>query len=633
MDKKTLIGLALIGVILIAFTWHGNRQQAEYNRQKAVVDSINASIASARIEAAEQEIIAQPGDSAAVAAAGETARERHLGSTLYRASTGEEQFYTLENDVMRLVFSNRGGRVATVELKNYRRYGGDPLVLFAQNSSLFDLSFFIKHNFNQVQINTSEYFFTPLDPAQSMTFAEGEAEKKFVMRLNMDTLSYVDYIYTVKRDDHMVDFDVRFVGMEQLLAANQNQLDLVWRTTTFQNEKGFENENNATTISYKFPGESSIENLGFSKESKSDRINSRIKWVAGKQQFFSSILVAADDFQNGDLEFTTHQPGADSMKTFHTRLSVGMSTQTSDYKFQFYFGPNRFSILKTYGLHFERLIPLGGWIIGWINRWVIIPVFDILGQWISSFGLIILLLTVIIKILIAPLTYKSYLSQARMRLLKPEVDEIGKRYPKPEDAMKKQQATMALYKSAGVNPMGGCLPMLIQFPILIAMFRFFPASIELRGQSFLWADDLSSYDSILQLPFTIPFYGSHVSLFTLLMAISVFISSKISYNQTASAGPQMAGMKFMMLYMMPVMLLLWFNNYASGLSYYYLVSNIFTIGQTYAFRYAVSDEKLHRQMKENAKKPVKKSKWAERYDQILKQQQQQAKAASAKKKK
>ena len=345
--------------------------------------------------------------------------------------------------------------------------------------------------------------------------------------------------------------------------------------------------------------------------------------MAFKQQFFSSVLIAGNDFQNGELKYDTYQPGEGRIKDFYAKLSVPFSAQTQSCDFQMYYGPNKYSVLKKYDNGMQRLVPLGGWLIGWINRWIVIPVFDFLGKYIANYGIIILLLTIFIKIIIAPLTYKSYLSSAKMRLLKPDIDALNAKYPDQKDAMKKQQAVMTLYKEAGVSPMGGCLPLLIQFPILVAMFRFFPASIELRGEHFLWADDLSSYDSILQLPFDIPFYGSHVSLFALLMAVSVFISSKINYAQTAQAGPQMAGMKFMMLYMMPVMLLLWFNNYSSGLSYYYLVSNLFTIGQTFAFRYAVNDQKLHQQMKENAKKPKKKSKWQQRYEEMMKEQQKQ----------
>ena len=257
-----------------------------------------------------------------------------------------------------------------------------------------------------------------------------------------------------------------------------------------------------------------------------------------------------------------------------------------------------------------------------------IPVFDFLRNYIGSFGIIILILVVLVKLVISPLTYKSYVSMAKMRLIKPQVDELNKKYPKQEDAMKRQQATMELYKKAGINPMGGCIPMLIQMPILIAMFRFFPASIELREQPFLWADDLSSYDSVLNLPFSIPFYGDHVSLFALLMALSLFGYSYFSYQQTASSQPQMAGMKFMMVYLMPIMMLFWFNSYSSGLCYYYLLSNLFTIGQTLVIRRMVDDQKIHAIMQANAarKSKGKKSKFQQRYEELLRQQEAQQRA-------
>lgn len=628
MDKKSLIGLLIIGVILFGFAWYNGSQQKKYAEQKAIIDSINLAN---KIEQFNEGLDAQPSvpnnnlsDSTAVAQ--EAAKEQYFGEYLYNATQGTETFYTIENDLIKMVLSNKGGRVATVELKDYKKYNGEPLLLFAENSSKFDLSFYIKRQYNDMQLKTADYYFTPVDPSTNVVLGENDTEKTFAFRLNIDSLSYVEYLYTVYKDNYMVDFDVRFVNMENVLSSNQRDLSVIWENTSYQNEKGFDNENRYTTIAYNYPDEKSIEELGISTEGKSETINSKMKWVAFKQQFFSSVFISDDTFQNGTIEYTTHKPEEEYIKNFIATLSVPFTPQTTDCSFQYYFGPNKFSVLKKYDMHLERLVPLGGWIVGWINRLIVIPTFDILGKFISNYGIIILIMTIIIKIIISPLTYKSYLSSAKMRLLKPDIDKLNEKYPKPDDALKKQQAMMELYRTAGANPMGGCLPLLIQFPILIAMFRFFPASIELRGQHFLWADDLSSYDSILNLPFNIPFYGAHVSLFALLMAVSVYVSARINYNQTAASGPQMAGMKFMMLYLMPLMLLFWFNNYSSGLSYYYLLSNIITIGQTYAFRYAVNDQKLHQKMKENAKKPKKKSKWQQRYDEMLKAQQQQMKS-------
>lgn len=620
MDKKTLIGLIVIGAILFGFTWYNASIQQKYAQEQ------QALTATQETESTDT-IVPEVRQPDTLQAANQL--ERHIGSSLFQATTGTEKKIEVENDLMKVIFSNKGGKVASVVLKDYLTYQGTPLVLFPDSASVFDMSFFIKQQFNNVQINTGDYYFVA-DSSFTPTFAADETSKNLTFRLDVDSAAHVDFVYTIYKDNYMIDFDVQFVGMENLLAQNQTDLEFTWQNVGMQNEKGFENENNYTTIAYKYPSDKSVEQLRTSTEDKSETINSKVKWVAFKQQFFSSIFVAKDDFQNGTLGYSTFQPGEGKIKTFRAKVSVPFTPQLSEYNFNFYFGPNKFSVLKKYDdLHFERLIPLGGWIIGWINRWLVIPTFDTLGAHIANYGIIILILTLIVKILISPLTYKSYLSSAKMRLLKPEVDKLNEKYPKPEDALKKQQAMMALYKSAGVNPMGGCIPLLIQLPILYAMFRFFPASIELRGEHFLWADDLSSYDSILTLPFNIPFYGNHVSLFALLMAASMFIYSRINYNQTASSAPQMAGMKFMMLYLMPIMMLFFFNNFASGLNYYYLLSNIITIGQTYGFRYIVNEDKLHQRMKENAKKPQKKSKWQQRYEEMVKLQQQQA-AARAK---
>lgn len=620
MDKKTLIGLIVIGAILFGFTWYNASIQQKYaQEQQALTATQEAESTDTIVPEVRQPDTLQAANQL----------ERHIGSSLFQATTGTEKKIEVENDLMKVIFSNKGGKVASVVLKDYLTYQGTPLVLFPDSASVFDMSFFIKQQFNNVQINTGDYYFVA-DSSFTPTFATDETSKNLTFRLDVDSTAHVDFVYTIYKDNYMIDFDVQFVGMENLLAQNQTDLEFTWQNVGMQNEKGFENENNYTTIAYKYPSDESVEQLRTSTEDKSETINSKVKWVAFKQQFFSSIFVAKDDFQNGTLGYSTFQPGEGKIKTFRAKVSVPFTQQLSEYNFNFYFGPNKFSVLKKYDdLHFERLIPLGGWIVGWINRWLVIPTFDTLGAHIANYGIIILILTLIVKILISPLTYKSYLSSAKMRLLKPEVDKLNEKYPKPEDALKKQQAMMALYKSAGVTPMGGCIPLLIQLPILYAMFRFFPASIELRGEHFLWADDLSSYDSILTLPFNIPFYGNHVSLFALLMAASMFIYSRINYNQTAGSAPQMAGMKFMMLYLMPIMMLFFFNNFASGLNYYYLLSNIITIGQTYGFRYIVNEDKLHQRMKENAKKPQKKSKWQQRYEEMVKLQQQQA-AARAK---
>ena len=561
-----------------------------------------------------------------------------LGESLTAAREAEAEEFIVENDVMAVLFSTRGGQIKGVTLKDYTQYGprgkrDRKIEMMDPATARFGLSFYLKNGLKNVPVNTLDYVFTARP-----VVGEADGAKSVVMRLPVAEGAYLEYRYLIydteaPERDYLVDFDVRLVNMAPEM-ANQTQIQIDWANTTFQNEKGFQNENMYTTLSYRFPDETSIEELGMSEGAKSKNISTQVNWVAFKQQFFSSVFIAPDNVSYANLAFDTAAPESSLLKTFTAQMGVPYTPQTEGYDFAFYFGPNKYSILKKIGepggadIYLERLVPLGWGIFGWVNRWCVIPVFDFLRNYIGSFGIIIFILVLLVKLVISPLTYKSYVSMAKMRLVKPQIDELAKKYPKPEDAMKKQQATMELYKKAGINPMGGCIPMLIQMPILIAMFRFFPASIELREQPFLWADDLSSYDSIVNLPFSIPFYGDHVSLFALLMAVSLFGYSWFNYQQTASSQPQMAGMKFMMVYMMPIMMLFWFNSYSSGLCYYYLLSNIFTIGQTLVIRRMVDDNKIHAIMQANAAKKSKgkKSKFQQRYEELMRQQEAQQRA-------
>jgi YidC/Oxa1 family membrane protein insertase len=341
-------------------------------------------------------------------------------------------------------------------------------------------------------------------------------------------------------------------------------------------------------------------------------------------------MIAEDGFANGEVGFDTYKPGTGYIKDYKASVSVPFDTNKDNYSFKFYYGPNKYSLLKEYDLGLEKVVQLGGRLVSWVNRLIVIPMFDLLSRFIASYGLIILLLTLFIKLIIFPFTYKSMMSSAKMRAIRPELAAIQAKYPKAQtdqqEMMKSQQATMELYKKCGVSPMGGCLPMLIQFPVLIAMFRFFPTAIELRGQQFLWMKDLSTYDSVLNLPFNIPWYGDHVSLMALIMAVTLFLYSKLTYKEQeqTAAAPGMAGMKFMMLYMMPIMMLMWMNNYASGLCYYYFVSQMVTIIINYAFRYGVNEERLREKMLAKAKAnggKKQKSKWQLRLEEAQRQQE------------
>ena len=645
MDKKSIIGIAVVAVLFLGFAYFNSQQQKEYLEQKAAYEAYVDSVAAAARAAAPvaDSLASGNGVQAEVAAAEAAAavRERQvetLGESLTAAREAEAEEFIVENDVMAVLFSTRGGQIKGVTLKDYTQYGprgkrDRKIEMMDPATARFGLSFYLKNGLKNVPVNTLDYVFT----AQPVV-GEADGAKSVVMRLPVAEGAYLEYRYLIydteaPERDYLVDFDVRLVNMAPEM-ANQTQIQIDWANTTFQNEKGFQNENMYTTLSYRFPDETSIEELGMSDGAKSKNISTQVNWVAFKQQFFSSVFIAPDNVSYANLAFDTAAPESSLLKTFTAQMGVPYTPQTEGYDFAFYFGPNKYSILKKIGepggadIYLERLVPLGWGIFGWVNRWCVIPVFDFLRNYIGSFGIIIFILVLLVKLVISPLTYKSYVSMAKMRLVKPQIDELAKKYPKPEDAMKKQQATMELYKKAGINPMGGCIPMLIQMPILIAMFRFFPASIELREQPFLWADDLSSYDSIVNLPFSIPFYGDHVSLFALLMAVSLFGYSWFNYQQTASSQPQMAGMKFMMVYMMPIMMLFWFNSYSSGLCYYYLLSNIFTIGQTLVIRRMVDDNKIHAIMQANAAKKSKgkKSKFQQRYEELMRQQEAQQRA-------
>ena len=645
MDKKSIIGIAVVAVLFLGFAYFNSQQQKEYLEQKAAYEAYVDSVAAAARAAAPvaDSLASGNGVQAEVAAAEAAAavRERQvetLGESLTAAREAEAEEFIVENDVMAVLFSTRGGQIKGVTLKDYTQYGprgkrDRKIEMMDPATARFGLSFYLKNGLKNVPVNTLDYVFT----AQPVV-GEADGAKSVVMRLPVVEGAYLEYRYLIydteaPERDYLVDFDVRLVNMAPEM-ANQTQIQIDWANTTFQNEKGFQNENMYTTLSYRFPDETSIEELGMSEGAKSKNISTQVNWVAFKQQFFSSVFIAPDNVSYANLAFDTAAPESSLLKTFTAQMGVPYTPQTEGYDFAFYFGPNKYSILKKIGepggadIYLERLVPLGWGIFGWVNRWCVIPVFDFLRNYIGSFGIIIFILVLLVKLVISPLTYKSYVSMAKMRLVKPQIDELAKKYPKPEDAMKKQQATMELYKKAGINPMGGCIPMLIQMPILIAMFRFFPASIELREQPFLWADDLSSYDSIVNLPFSIPFYGDHVSLFALLMAVSLFGYSWFNYQQTASSQPQMAGMKFMMVYMMPIMMLFWFNSYSSGLCYYYLLSNIFTIGQTLVIRRMVDDNKIHAIMQANAAKKSKgkKSKFQQRYEELMRQQEAQQRA-------
>ena len=431
---------------------------------------------------------------------------------------------------------------------------------------------------------------------------------------------YFEYAFTVKGDKYMIDYDLHLHGLGDVInSRDPSILELDWLTFLRKQEKTVDRLSGTTTYFRSLDGE--VDYLSESDEDEKD-FHDKLQWVSQKQRFFTTTLIIDNEaFANPLLAHSTDPNPYSSryLKTMMAKLDVPVDGfNDSRTKFRFYFGPNDYNILRSYKMDLERQIPLGWsfFLLQWINRFAVIPVFTWLGHYGWNYGIVILLLTIMLKIVLFPIAYRTYRSTAKMRVLKPEIDEISKKFPNKADSMKKQQATMALYKKAGVNPMAGCVPMLLQFPILIALFRFFPASIELRQQSFLWATDLSSYDSIATLPFEIPFYGDHVSLFTLLMTVSTIIYTWMN-NQMMSSSQQMPGMKTMM-YLMPVMFLGIFNNYAAGLSYYYFLANIITFGQMFVIRRTINEDKIYQKLQENKKKPKKQSGFQKRLDDAAK---------------
>ncbi len=595
MDRTKLVGLALMCALFLGFTYLNSQQQEKFAARQAQMEAVEADkeIAQAEVVADVEPASEEQNNIANIA---------RIGESLAAAKVAQSEVITLKNDVMTVDFSTRGAFIKGVELNDYTKYAEgereELIQMMNPATSKMDLVFFVRNGLNNLKVNTMDYTFE----AQPIVSVDGA--QQLTMSLKFDNGGALDYIYTLYNGEdaarnYMLDFKIAMRDMTPVLAI-QPAFTLDWANTSYQNEKGFSNENTYTTLGYHHAGENSIEELKMGTESEKKSVSTAVDWVAFKQQFFSSAIIApAGAIASADVAYVTAAEGSGYVKNFQSVMSLPLTPSTESFDFALYFGPNKFSILESvndlgYGdLYMQELVPLGWGIFGWVNRWFVIPVFDLLRNHIASFGIIILILTILIKLLISPLTYKSYISMAKMRVIKPQVDEIAARYPKQEDMQKKQKATMELYSKVGINPLGGCIPMLIQMPILIAMFRFFPSSIELRGQSFLWANDLSSYDSVLNLPFTIPFYGDHVSLFALLMTIVLFFYSLMNYNQSASSQPQMAGMKFMMVYMMPVMMLFWFNSYSSGLCYYYFLSNLFTIGQTIMIRRMVDDNKIH----------------------------------------
>jgi len=635
MNKNTIFGLLLIFVILIGYSYWTTPSKKELVQMKRTYDSLAILRQADSIKTMQAVAENRPiGDTIRKISVKDTTTltsqpddKNKLGS-FASSAVGKDAFYTVSNELMTLKISAKGGKIHAIILKGYQTFDSLPLSLFDGDSSRFGLEF----NTQDLKfINTNNLYFKPYfngKPVDGDNYTvSGSDSLQFVMQLSpssdsvADPKHFIQFVYTLKGNSYMIGIAVKFAGMQDVMAQNTRDMNLDWKLNMMRQEKNLENERNQATIFY-MDNTGEVNYLSETKDEK-ERITTPVKWISFKQQFFAVSLISKSDFNSVEMETVTTNKTKEgrSVKNMQSAIIIPFDpAKDQTVNISMFAGPLKYKLLRKFDLNLERQIPLGWsfFLLAWINRFAVLPVFNYLEGFNLNYGIIILILTILLKILLLPIAYKTYLSSAKMRLLKPEVDEIGLKFPKKDDAMKKQQATMALYKKAGVNPMSGCVPMLLQMPILIAMFRFFPASIELRQQAFLWAHDLSSYDSVLNLGFTIPFYGDHVSLFCLLMTISTILYTKMNNDMMASSN-QMPGMKTMM-YLMPVMFLGFFNSYSSGLSYYYLLANLFTFAQMYIIRRFVNEDKLHAQLQENKKKVVVKSGFQKRLEEMAKQQ-------------
>jgi len=608
MDKNTVIGFILIAVILFGFTFYQKRQATKAAEWQAQQDSI--ALANRLPEDTVEIVPAVPVQ--APAPAPETAI--YKDESLNSLHGGEGTIVNLENDKIILSLNSKGAQPWSVEVKDYRNYDSTALQIFKAGGSEYSVS-----------IYTGEYIQT-----RDFNFQIAElTDSSVAFRLPFSGGGYIEQLYVLHEGQYMVDNVLSFNGMESIIPRNVYSVDIDWAVTIPRMEKSYKNESQYSKLDFYQPGDKKPVEMGRGRNGNKTAA-SRLSWFAFQQQFFSAIMTSKGDFASGKfaVNFVNQDDPSHNLMVCNAALRQEFTRGGRvEMPFQFYFGPSDFKTLKSYNQKYEKIIPLGGWLVGWFTKFVIIPLFDFLSRYIANYGLIILIMTIIIKLVVLPFTYKSYASSAKMQALQPEMEKINKRYPNQEDAMKKQQATSNLYKRAGVSPMGGCLPTLLTFPILWAMFRFFPASIQLRQQPFLWADDLSAPDSIIDFGSRIPLLGDHLSLFALLMAITMWAYSKITVSQqTAPNDPNAKSMQFMSVWMMPIMMFFICNNLSSALSYYYLISQLISMAQILVIRkWFVDKDAILEKVRASEGKPLPKSKWEQRLEEAQKMQAQQAK--------
>lgn len=607
-----MTGLVLIALLLIGFSYFSQPSSEQIAAQKRYNDSI------ALVRKNEEALKAK--QEAALASEKKITLNADSSSLFFSSSKGTEEFTVIKNDLLELKLTNKGGRVYSAVLNNYKEQDRvSPVTLFKDEDANLNFNLYNKEGV----IQTKDYYFTPVMKTDSSV----------VMRLQADEASYIDFIYTLSKESYLVDFKIKASGMSDKL-ANSQYIDIDWFQKARQIEKGFTYENRLAELTYKVKGDD-VEHLSAgSDEEKTIEDNKPIEWVAFKNQFFSTVLIADKQFNKVHLTSKLENKGSGYIKDYYADMNTPFDIKGAEpTQLYMYFGPNHYKTLKEVSSfndkdwELNRLVYLGWPIIRSINQYVVVNIFDWLTRLGLSMGIVLLILTIIVKIVVYPATWKTYMSSTKMRVLKPKIEEINSKYPKQEDAMKKQQELMGLYSQYGVSPMGGCLPMLLQFPILMALFMFVPSAIELRQESFLWADDLSTYDAIITFPFHIPLLGDHLSLFCLLMTVTTILNTKYTMSmQDNGSQPQMASMKWLQ-YLMPIMFLFILNDYPSGLNYYYFLSTLISVATMIVLRKMTDEKQVLAQLEANKKDPktMKKSAFAARLEAMQKQQEQMRK--------
>ncbi|SHG09377.1 protein translocase subunit yidC [Flavobacterium fluvii] len=629
LDLNSIIGFVLIFGILIWIMWQNQPSEATIAAEKAKKEQL------AKAENANK-VVANKAVAAPVAiVAGDSTQlvqlQKTLGGFAYSATlpSAKNDFTTIENEVVKLKIANKGGYIVEAALKNFEKFkkgSGELVELIKDNNA--DLNIQLQTTDNRT-LDTKNLYFEP-------TLTKVGADQVLSMKLKAGANEYLEYKYILKPNEYMVGFDLRSQGLNKVLNTAK-PLDLEWNLKSFRNEKSVSYENRYAEVHFEYE-EGKTDYVGQGQDKEETPV--KLSYIAFKQHFFTSVLLTDKPFETSKLQSNNlvvdETKDTIFTKQFKATVPLAFNNGEIDYKMSWYFGPSDYKILKSYDKNLEKVIPLGWGIFGWINKFIFIPLFGFLSTTMGlTLGIAIIIFTILIKIAMSPITYKSFLSQAKMKVLRPEITELGEKFKK--DPMKKQQETMKLYNKAGVNPMAGCIPALIQIPFMYASFQFFPSAFELRQKSFLWADDLSSFDQVAKLPFHIPLYGSHVSLFPILAAIAIFFYMKMTSGDQQMAAPQqegmpdMAKMMKMMIYISPVMMLIFFNSYGAGLSLYNLISNVITIGIMYVIKnYIVDPDKIHAQIQENKlKEPKKQGKFQQKLQQVM----EQAEAEKAKNKK